>query len=193
MFEEGKPQYRIECVHTFEDFKRLFCAKNNITPQMSFGIAVRSFAHVLLCLAALFCFGYGVYFVWLALNGVPEVTAQELAFILFAAFVLLALRLVTCYTDRLVMKKGWSKYPYQNKPVSYCFYDDVFYELVNGEEEPLFYSMVWKVLEDRCRYYLFIDDTFAYILPKAAFSVGDATSFATFISEKLGCKVRRFW
>lgn len=98
---------------------------------------------------------------------------------------------IVLFLDRF---SGWMSYRGRNrgiKEISYTFCDETLLIQDALEEGKLGYAAFTKLVEDRKRYFLFVQKHAAYILPKSDFTEGDPAEFGAFIAEKTGLKVKR--
>lgn len=81
---------------------------------------------------------------------------------------------------------SWRSYPEKGKPLVYCLTEDGVTCRSAGSRLELDYSRIQCVLEDRERFYLFVDRRAAHILRKDGFAQGAPEDFPAFIAQKTG-------
>lgn len=101
-----------------------------------------------------------------------------------------------CWTMVLFMDRfsGWLAYRGRNravKEISYTFCDETVLIQDALEDGKLGYAAFVRLMEDRKRYFLFVQKRAAHILPKMDFTQGNPADFAAFIAEKTGIKVKQ--
>ncbi|MDY3282425.1 YcxB family protein [Dysosmobacter sp.] len=81
---------------------------------------------------------------------------------------------------------SWRNYPEKGTPLVYCLTENGVTCQSAGSRLELAYSRIRRVLEDRERFYLFVDRRAAHILRKDGFVQGTPEDFPGFITRKTG-------
>lgn len=85
---------------------------------------------------------------------------------------------------------AWKQYSDKGKQLIYVLADEGVYCFASGSDLHFEYPLIQTVLEDKERFYLFMDKRSAHILKKASFRQGDPGDLPAFISEKTGKPVK---
>lgn len=114
-------------------------------------------------------------------NGEDKILMLVLALLVWA---------IALFLDRFV---GWRVYRGRNrgvKEISYTFCDETLLIQDALKEGKIGYAAFTRLVEDRKRYFLYVQKRAAFILPKSDFTKGDPAEFAAFIAEKTGLKIK---
>lgn len=183
--------FQIEEIYEKQDFAGLIRAARY---QKSKGKRGRKLRNILKAILAAWILGAGLWGCLQIFAGYGEIVGDAGVAGALSA-VLPCVVLIACGVGLLISLAGkspfaagmaWKNYRDRGKLLTYRLSDTEISCHIPGSDLTFDYVLVQSVLEDRERYYLFMDQRSAHILKKTKFMQGAPDEFHTFISQKTG-------
>ena len=105
---------------------------------------------------------------------------------------LISLLVYKIYLKGKVVDRELKSSKIRNKEeILYKFYDRFFVVIKNNVKQKMRYSKLYKIHQDKFNFYLYIDETHAFIMSKSGFIEGNLKDFKMFISKKCRFKYKK--
>lgn len=189
--EEADVEFRVEQTYERRDFAGLVTAVGYRQERNRRGRLLWKALKAVLGIWALFAGVRGLLMLWTDGEEIfgPGAGPAEMLTVVLPCLVITvcgACLLLSLWRTPFGAGASWKNYPEKGERLTYCLTEGGVTCLSAGSRLEVDYSRIQCVLEDRERFYLFVDRQAAHMLRKDGFTRGTPEAFREFIARKTG-------